>query len=1001
MDDILSQIIAYAPDRIDTETKARALVQGPRNMYNQGQLVQPNADGSRPGYSGSDKYITPSRRSGAEGFQGKKFISVKDPSYSDGRKRVKTPEYEKYLKEEIEKSKQRPDRYSKGNTRREPGLLRIAEAMQQADIYDNPEYMMPNKEAMKAREKDFGRKQKIYKNGMLQAGDIVYINGLEKNFDDVIFIADQLGEDPDWVLDQLDERINFRDFEKDKKDVYKKDPKYTKPRNDYLKVENWVQRNAKKYANPDTFENALIKRFGKDNQFVKDMNSNKGRVTSYFSDDFKKMMFNADPRTQIIPSHLKQFIKSSLYNFNPKIKNAVTEEIKGIFNSENLPKLRLEARNLLNNNKLLAKFGINKAITGPFAKVIQAEIGTDMWNDITNFRNPRVGTSEMLSTLKNLVDPEFKPMFEETIKAINFSKKNQWQKAKDVFGLADDIMWDHKVPSSIIDKGYADRIESIKVNPTSKDFNARIKNAGFDRPINKLITKFEKATTLDAKAKIKNEMDIVKNNFSKKYGGYLDEVSINLDSKGNLKFLSSASPLSMSDNRVKMLEKSMVQEFKAADAFDINTPEGRLNMKKLNTSVAFQKFLKDNGIVVPGCGRQKVVTGGRITFSNGTCGGFKNADEFAKGDPENFLNTIQADLKASKAINNADASVMKNVFKWAAKDIKRPTGWIGGDLAISTIFTAGGLEQGQTPLEAVDQGLLWFVPNSALKKIGFEYKGKRYDLGDAYKKALTKGMSEGEANYIKKALDLEMADKNYFTNKDELASLEKQLKDNPKLFGQVTSEQIENSKNRLKKNMEDSINYGSQIFKDLADRHGTTLPGTETSAKNYKDAYSAAQNNLFEAKKQKAVTGSNIAKKHDLGREYQKYLNDLIMPDILEKGFYRPNKDYQDYDILGEKSGVFTDYFPSPTRPFAPVTATIGRLAGNYANTNLPFADNLQDYLAGIASSRGKDYLLEETTMDNLTQGDFDRLNQFHSGIKRDYAEGGITTLRSKYEYKK
>ena len=58
MDDILSQIIAYAPNRIDTETKARALVQGPRNMYNQGQLVQPNADGSRPGYSGLPTGIT-------------------------------------------------------------------------------------------------------------------------------------------------------------------------------------------------------------------------------------------------------------------------------------------------------------------------------------------------------------------------------------------------------------------------------------------------------------------------------------------------------------------------------------------------------------------------------------------------------------------------------------------------------------------------------------------------------------------------------------------------------------------------------------------------------------------------------------------------------------------------------------------------------------------------------------------------------------------------------
>ena len=31
-------------------------VPGPRNMYNQGQLVQPNADGSRPGYNGEDSH---------------------------------------------------------------------------------------------------------------------------------------------------------------------------------------------------------------------------------------------------------------------------------------------------------------------------------------------------------------------------------------------------------------------------------------------------------------------------------------------------------------------------------------------------------------------------------------------------------------------------------------------------------------------------------------------------------------------------------------------------------------------------------------------------------------------------------------------------------------------------------------------------------------------------------------------------------------------------------
>ena len=57
MDDILSQIIAYAPNKIDTEVKARSLVQGPRNMYQGGAakqlLAQPSVDGSRPGYATS------------------------------------------------------------------------------------------------------------------------------------------------------------------------------------------------------------------------------------------------------------------------------------------------------------------------------------------------------------------------------------------------------------------------------------------------------------------------------------------------------------------------------------------------------------------------------------------------------------------------------------------------------------------------------------------------------------------------------------------------------------------------------------------------------------------------------------------------------------------------------------------------------------------------------------------------------------------------------------
>jgi len=682
----------------DMEAVNRFVRANPRqDMAGGGMLVQPGFGGTRQGYK-EDKYITPARRTGAEGFQGQKYISVKDSTYSDGRRRVKTPEYEEYLKKEIAKAKKRPDYGSKGFIRREPGLLRIAEAMQQADINDDPEFMMLNKKATKTQEKYYDRKMKVFKKGMLEGSDIVYINNLEKNFDDVIFIADQLGESPDWVLDKLEERTNFRDFAKGEKDILKKDPKYTKPRNDYLKVENWVQKNAKKYAKPETFEKALIKRFGKDNQFVKDMNSKKPFVQTYFSDDFKKTMLNITAeKSRSKPSHLKQFIKSSLYNFNPKIKNAVTAEIKNIFKSENLPKLRTEARKLLNNNKLLSTFGLNEAITGPYARVIQAEIGQQLFADITNFRQHRVGTQEMLKAFEQIVADEFKPMFNETAKAIGFSKQNQWPKAKEILGLADNIAWDHKVPSSLIDKGYADIIEYTKVNPTTANFNERIKNAQFDRPINQLITKFEKATTLDAKAKIKNEMDIVKNNFSQKYGGYLDEISINLDPQGNLKFSSSAKPLTMKDDRIAMLGKSMVQEGVLK--------EGSPLYKKL------MKF----------CPKSSGGSPGVCTIDEAMTGLISESKQLQSGN----MNEAQAKKTAQKI-----RAVTRVGTGATLTSLLGPYG-LAGEVVIDGAFMANNmLDGGDTYKEALSKSLIKYaMPTDARKQLEKETDRDRMILG--------------------------------------------------------------------------------------------------------------------------------------------------------------------------------------------------------------------------------------------------------------------------------
>ena len=41
-------------EKYEDDYNPSAMVQGPRNMYNQGQLVQPSSDGSRPGYKGNE-----------------------------------------------------------------------------------------------------------------------------------------------------------------------------------------------------------------------------------------------------------------------------------------------------------------------------------------------------------------------------------------------------------------------------------------------------------------------------------------------------------------------------------------------------------------------------------------------------------------------------------------------------------------------------------------------------------------------------------------------------------------------------------------------------------------------------------------------------------------------------------------------------------------------------------------------------------------------------------
>ena len=91
------------------------------------------------------KYITPLRRK----FDGRKFDSVPDPTYSDGRRRVKTKAYKKWLKEQHALPK---PKYLYTRTVRpelDNYLIEIAEAMREADNTQDFEYLMRNTEATK------------------------------------------------------------------------------------------------------------------------------------------------------------------------------------------------------------------------------------------------------------------------------------------------------------------------------------------------------------------------------------------------------------------------------------------------------------------------------------------------------------------------------------------------------------------------------------------------------------------------------------------------------------------------------------------------------------------------------------------------------------------------------------------------------------------------------------------------------------------------------------
>ena len=471
------------------------------------------------------------------------------------------------------------------------------------------------------------------------------INRVKTNkYNNLDKLIEKTGLDEETIFDLFDDREAFQELELNE-DVWKRgrsmDPDKAKF---YKQAENWIIKNSKRYADPDKFKKAFIRTFGKNNDIIQKINRPDKRMLMRvpFSDWFRiNIMGSSDDamRNKVKPSYsasqLDNIFKTAIYTNNENVRNKIIDELTNIL-PEQGSKRTPDIREKFKNSPLLKKFNLNQRIDGPIARLLAKEVGDDLLKQISLFRKPFLGTTSLITYLKNKVNPKYKSMFEEAAKATAFAQKNSWPQARQALNYSKSIMFDHKIPKALIKAGYADEIEYIKLNPTSAEFNSKIKNITFDQPMIKLINEFERTKNLDDKAKVIEKMNQLKNNFSKQYGGYLDEISITTDKTGKPIFKSSASPVTKKTDLISAFGKSMFQT-------------GEINKKQYGDLQKLLKTIdKPDQIRLAKIGCPGKANGGRIGFNEGlnvTACAAKGVEKL-QGDPGKLTPGDQSNLRA-------------------------------------------------------------------------------------------------------------------------------------------------------------------------------------------------------------------------------------------------------------------------------------------------------------------------------------------------------------------
>ena len=697
-------------------------VPGPRNMYNQGQLVQPNADGSRPGYSGELK-LSEVKKLRADGKTTDQIIK---------KLKVKKSVYEAFVT--ANKDKLPFVSPNKINKKRLKFLNEEAVKLGYKDFAS-----VPKTEQKQPGVRGYGPRENILTRATRREEGVPEGKGSPG-------VKRTIAPDRSGLYTEEAKAKQLQS----QKDTYQATPKGERLQ--------WIADNGKNYDNPKDFIKAYEKHFKHKLGIKADVLFNKdGRVAIGLIDNLTNLSGEPTKAMSDIFSFKKGFseeeiFKASIIQNNPKVQKQFKNLFNDIHNNVSLyselgpegivERLKSKGGNLLEDFDFIKSYssggqqtygGVHRGVTRNSLRFLG--IPEEQILSYQNVRKPLMALSEIIQNLEN---PSFAKDFKispSTAKKIsgqleNFLKgegglrkdiakiNNQLGDVKfnNIFG---GVNFEHTLAKQFgKDYKYLPRNYLLKGQFTSKAFNMMKKDA-FDLPLINLMKQYEQG-------KIPAErVQAFIDDFNSKTNNYAD-FKFDVD-KGKLGYTSDSVTYDLSRyNDPNVARQELIDNIKLtqSDTFQKGMsktlPDSKDQLKLFRSKQGKEMLALLEKL---GCGQ---AAGGRILFSNGTPGAtmtecaFEGKKKLNKGMSVGFDKTegdlAKKILQAGRGLGNMFA--LRNLLGPAAMGftVAAEAGLVGYDM----------LASGKSFREAVGNSLFNYALGDKTKIDSDEERYKRY-----------------------------------------------------------------------------------------------------------------------------------------------------------------------------------------------------------------------------------------------------------------------------------